>query len=285
VDVHSHTSASHDGRWRFDAERNRAWHRDAGFAAAYVTDHREYGGAEDGARGNPARAGSGTVLLPGIETRAGREHLNLLGARAADSLDRGGRLVVDRLRRLEARAGAARPLVVLTAPAFRPGGAAGSVAIDAIEVADGAPRGLAYSRVHRAEIGAAARKRGVALVAGSDLHGWGRTAAAWTVVRVPGWRALTPEQLDLAVRAALRHPESVRVVARTTVAPPVTLAAWLIAPVRVIWHLFAVAGAVERLAWLAWAWLLVVVGALVRRRGAARRGARAAEARRQLAAA
>ena len=32
----------------------------------------------------------------------------------------------------------------------------------------------------------------LALVAGSDNHGWGNTSSGWTLVRVPGWRDMSP---------------------------------------------------------------------------------------------
>jgi len=268
VDVHSHTSASHDGRWDFDAERNRAWHRAAGFDAAYITDHREYAGAEAAARGNPARAGLGTVLLPGVETRVGPEHVNVLGVRAADSIDANGWLDVRRLRRAHASTDADRPIILLTAPAARIDRMLAYIPIDAIEVVDGAPRGLSFTRVHGAEIRSAAERRGASVVAGSDLHGWGRTAAAWTVVRLPGWRAMTPERLDVALRTALRDPAAVSVVARTAPPPPFTLAAWLTAPAAIAWHLFASMTGAERVSWLAWTWAvwaLALVGARRRR--------------------
>ena len=254
LDVHSHTAASHDGRRGFDAEENRRWHAAAGFDAAYITDHREYAGAEAGARGNPAHAGDGTVLLPGIETRDGGEHVNVLGVVARDSVDVRGDLDLAALRRASARERGSPPLTLLTAPVRRLGALPASLPIDAVEAIDGAPRGLAFTRVRLPALVDLARRRGARLVAGSDLHGWGRTAAAWTVVRVPGWRALTPAALDVAVRGALRDPDAVRVVARTSPPPPLG-AAWIVAPAAVGWHMLAAATAAERGAWLLWAWI------------------------------
>jgi len=80
VDFHSHTSASHDGRTGFDAEQNREWHQSSGFNAAYITDHKTFGGALDAAERNPAVAGGGMTLLPGVELRDGDQHPILLGA-------------------------------------------------------------------------------------------------------------------------------------------------------------------------------------------------------------
>ena len=67
IDFHSHTKYSHDGRPDWTPADNRAWHRDAGFGAAYVTDHRTFDGARDAWANNPALAAEGVVLLPGIE--------------------------------------------------------------------------------------------------------------------------------------------------------------------------------------------------------------------------
>ena len=38
VDFHAHTKYSHDGRWNWEAEDVRRWHRKAGFDVAYVSD-------------------------------------------------------------------------------------------------------------------------------------------------------------------------------------------------------------------------------------------------------
>jgi hypothetical protein len=75
VDFHSHTEASHDGRPGFSAERNREWHRSAGFNVAYVSDHGTYAAVREALPRNPARAGDGTVLLPAFETRSSGQHL------------------------------------------------------------------------------------------------------------------------------------------------------------------------------------------------------------------
>ncbi|MEA2438781.1 MAG: hypothetical protein QOH76_205, partial [Thermoleophilaceae bacterium] len=40
IDFHAHTKYSHDGRPDWAPEDVRDWHRDAGYAAVYVTDHR-----------------------------------------------------------------------------------------------------------------------------------------------------------------------------------------------------------------------------------------------------
>ena len=43
----------------------------------------------------------------------------------------------------------------------------------------------------------------LAVLTGSDNHGWGRTAPAWSVLRIAGWRGMTPPELDIAIRRTI----------------------------------------------------------------------------------
>ena len=211
VDFHSHTNRSHDGRDGFTAARNRAWHEDGGFDAAYVTDHYTWAGVDDALPANPARAGERTVLLSGMEVRLRDRHVNLLGDRdryvfALDSTWH--HLDPDSIA--AARARGAPPATILYAipgpldaiVALGPGSPAGVVGV---ELSDGAPRGLEQAKAERAEILALADSLDLAVVAGSNQHGWGRTAAAWSVMRVPGWRDMSPGELGGAIEAALHR--------------------------------------------------------------------------------
>lgn len=260
VDVHSHTSVSHDGRPGFDAEANRRWHAAAGFAAAYITDHRYYDGAVAGALGNPRTAGEGTVLLPGIESAAPHSRVTILGARRAMNLDEDGRLDVARL------AGAPGVVIVLTTPAALTR-VPSTLPLNAVEVSDGAPRGLMFTRRLAPAIARFADSRGLVEVAGSNNHGWGRTATAWTVLRIPGWRALSPDSLDRAIRSTLLdRPGAVRVVARGSVAAPRSMAELLATPALVIWSIVTRLSTLERASWLAWAWAATALALFMRRR-------------------
>ena len=248
VDVHSHTAASHDGRTSFDAAASRRWHAAAGFAAAYVTDHRNFGGAIDGVRGNPARAGDGTVLLPGLESAVAHSRILILGARESMRLDHDGRADLEQL------AADTDLVVVLTTPASL-GRIPATMHLDAVESSDGAPRGLMFTRRLIPEIGRFARSRNLARVAGSNNHGWGRTASAWTVLRIPGWRLMSPDALDLAIRSTLRHPgSSVRVVARGSTPLPRSVGALVATPALIAWSVLTRLTLLERLSWLAWIW-------------------------------
>ncbi|NUQ21852.1 MAG: hypothetical protein HOQ09_12960 [Gemmatimonadaceae bacterium] len=261
VDVHSHTAASHDGRRGYDAEANRRWHAAAGFAAAYVTDHVDFSGAEAGMARNPARAGDGTVLLPGIESALPGAHVMVLGARRAMGVDHDGALDV-------ARIDSARGLITVLAFPARLGSVPPRLALDAVEGSDGAPRGLRFTRKHVVQIRDFAAAHHLVRVAGSNNHGWGRTAAAWTVLRIPGWRAMTPDSLDAAIRTTLRRGVGARVVLRAVVAPPASNALWIATPVLVAWDMLRRLSTSERLVWLVWIWGLVGLRALWRRRAA-----------------
>jgi len=289
IDFHSHTSASHDGRTWFTPERNREWHHAAGFDVAYVSDHFTFAGATAGVRANPPRAADGTVLLSAIECLEGGEHVNVLGVDSADYALFKGRYLAAAALDAAVAAGRPRPVVIQTIPGAlervpRPGMLA-VVPVAAIEIADAAPRGLSDGDRNRARILALADTLGLATVSGSDNHGWGRTAAAWSIMRVPGWRTLTPaalgDRIESTIRSDRRH--AVRVIERTrpiwpTDSPALGLSGWTSiasgAPRFVrdfLWQLSTTRSWPERISWLVWLW--AVAGFAIWRR--ARSGRRA----------
>lgn len=256
VDFHSHTNASPDTRRGFSPERNRAWHRAGGFDAAYISDHRSFIGAEAGQARNPARAGDGTVLLSAYEGRYRGTFEIFLSLTRADSVS-----LMDRRRHL--REGTLRSgrvpssVVVLPSPLVDVQAEArdGPPHIVAIEVSDGSPRGLAQSDRDRETIIRRADSLGIALVSGSNNHGWGRVVPAWTLVAVRDWRKLPPDSLGAAIEDAVRTSPgtAVRVVERRrpTFASPAALA--LTAPVAA-GQMFRTLTIPERLVWLVWIW-------------------------------
>ena len=286
VDFHSHTSLSHDGRWGFSAEANRAWHAAAGFNAAYITDHqspeswRLLAQMTEGAP-QPRHVQEGTIagadyptlsttLLPGIETAVPGAHVNLLGVGAAHAtLFRNDRnldtLAFDAVPLRE------RPVVLLTLPFDLTRSLARVPRVDAIEISDGSPRGLSFARANLSRIRALSDSLKVPLVASSNNHGWGATAVAWTAVRIEGWQALTPQQLEQGIRAALlERPSAVRVVERSAVASGVSSLAQLSIAPRLLLHIVRVVSPAERVAFVAWIWSVW----LWRRPGSAARGRR-----------
>ena len=274
VDFHAHTRASHDGRPDWTPEDVRAWHRNAGFDIAYVTDHRTFDGAREGWANNPTRGGDGTTLLPGIEVVWNGEHVNVLDA---DRMYRG--ILTETLRDIDERSLAMasalpgnEPVLIETLPGdpYRIVAAhgPGTPGVRAIEIIDGAPKGLGQGRRERASIVHLADSANLALVAGSNHHGWGRTAAGWTLMFLPQWRAGTPDALSAAIGRILRGGgrSSTRVVERyvadteSGIALPFTV-------LLVAWGMLRTLSGDERIVWLAWTFALYLLWRLRRSRG------------------
>ena len=259
IDFHSHTRFSHDGRPDWTPEDVRAWHRDAGFHVAYITDHRTFEGARDAWANNPARAGDGTLLLPGIEVVWRGEHVNVLDA---DRMYRG--LLNETLRDVDEKAltmasllTGAEPVLIETVPAdlskVVPAAGKGTAGVRAIEIVDGAPRGLGQTRSEHARIVQLADSFNLALVAGSNHHGWGHTAAGWTLMFLPQWRAVSADQLSNAISNVLRNGgrQSTRVVERYLADTDRGVALPLTVPL-VAWGMLRTLSSDERIVWLAW---------------------------------
>jgi hypothetical protein len=278
VDFHSHTEASHDGRAGFDAERNREWHSSSGFDAVYVTDHRTFDGVISGARRNPARAGDGTVLLPGVELRDGDEHPILIG--------------VDPMRMritspdwkeaaIEADGGPVPPMLLLSMPGnilrIPLSETSGPVRIAGVEISDGSPRGMAQAARDGEAIRALAGNLGIAIVSASDNHGWGRTAPAWSVMRIPGWRNLTPAALDIAIRRTIitQGSRAISVIARRTVATPANKVETTVAGAMVALVMVRTMSLADRLSWISWSWGLCFLSLRSARRNRSRTRIRA----------
>lgn len=260
VDIHSHTEHSHDSRAGFTAADNRAWHDRAGFHAVYVSDHRTWQGYDDAAPDNPARAGEGTVLLSAIEIKFAGKYASALGDESRyRSAVEGNDLDMDTMYRLYEATGI-RPTLVLTIPSSLDSVVASTpdtLGFVAVELSDASPKGLEQSRRDRARLLHMADSLDLALVAASNNHGWGRTAAAWTLMRIPGWRQLTPHQLGHAIERKL-HEDRRRAswVAERRVPwagnDPVALAGTV---PSITWNMFGGLSAAERVAWLVWAWV------------------------------
>jgi len=276
IDFHSHTRFSHDGRPDWTPEDVRAWHRDAGFNVAYITDHRTFEGARDGWANNPARAGDGTLLLPGIEVVWRGEHVNVLDA---DRMYHG--LLNETLRDVDEKAltiastlPGAEPVLIETAPGdlskMVAAAGRGTAGVRAIEVVDGAPRGLGQTRRERARIVQLADSFNLALVAGSDHHGWGHTAAGWTLMFLPQWRAMSDDQLSKDISTIIRNTgrRATRVVERYVADTETGVALPLTVPL-VGWGMLRALSSDERIVWLAWALAIYLIRRAV---GARRRG-------------
>lgn len=274
VDFHTHTRYSHDGRAGWTASDVRDWHTDAGFNAAYITDHASFDGAMEGIALDTTVAGQGTILLPGLEVFYHGEHVNILnaglryrGLTAADlrEIDDQSLEMLSLIQGLE-------PVLIETIPGnlskLIPAHGTGTPGVRAIEIVDGSPRGMSQTRRDHTLIVQLADSLNLALVAGSDNHGWGHTAPGWTLTRVTGWRGFSPDGLARAIETNIRvgGRASTHVVERTTTSvSPVALAATL---PMVVWTVLRTLSTGERVAWLVWIWAALLIVTLIRSRSA-----------------
>jgi hypothetical protein len=271
VDFHAHTKYSHDGRWNWDVDDVRRWHRKAGFDVAYISDHRTFDGAREGWANNPTQSGTETLLLPAIEVVWKGEHVNVLDA---DRMYRGIidaplRDVDDEALRLASLVPGNEPVLIETIPGdlskVITAKGSGAPGVRAIELIDGSPRGLGQGRRQRARILDIADSANVALVAGSDHHGWGQTAAGWTLLLIPDWRAAPPEEVSRVISSTLRSGGRgstkvvERYVANTDEAALVPFTVPLVA-----WGMFRTLSTDERVVWIAWIAALLLLSRVPR---------------------
>ena len=264
IDVHSHTKYSHDGRLGWTEDDVRNWHRAAGYDIAYITDHATFEGAERGIAANPRLAGEGTMILQGLEAFYKGEHVNVLGAgRRYQGLTTPDLKSVDEQSlALASLLQATSPVLIETIPGKLdrvPAASDTAPGVRAIEIVDGSPRGLTQGRRDRARILHIADSLNLALVAGSDNHGWGKTAPGWTLMRIPGWRGMTTDSLSSRIEEILRlgRREATRVVERRAAPGASAIQVVFAAPV-VAWGMFAMLSPDERVAWIIWAWAIVI---------------------------
>jgi len=272
IDFHSHTAHSHDGWSLFSAARDRSWHEAGGFDVAYVTDHYTWAGVEEARPANPARVGERTALLAGAEIRIHRRPTNVLGERARYRWALGPDTIYMEPDSLRAHAGdpGPPPTLLYTMPGqlqyvvpftdTDPSGVVG------IEISDGSPRGLEQTKGERADIIALADSFDLALVAAANLHGWGRTVAAWSVLRLPGWQEMTPEEVAAAIERELhgaRRGFGAVVERRMPYHGGDSLAQALTLP-WLTWEHFRMLSGPERISWALW--LAIWVGFAFARR-------------------
>lgn len=283
VDFHSHTNASWDGVKRFTPEANRAWHRDAGFDVAYISDHATVAGALRGMARNPQVAGTDVVLLPAVEERFGGEHIIALGIRPDRDVHADGewRMPAGVPARVPAHvstrananesgdAEADEPLLTLTIPGTVrnvPASARPVLSqLRAIELEDASPKGIDQIQREQGRVMALSDSLDLAVISGSDNHGWGSTAAAWSVLHIPNWRTMSPVVLDAAIRHTIeterRH--AVQVLMRRTPNPGASIGLLALTPIAVPVNYLRTLSWPERMSWLAWIWAAWCVTTLV----------------------
>ena len=274
IDFHSHTRFSHDGRADWSSSDLRAWHAAAGFNVAYVTDHATLDGVTEAIAMDSTVAGQGTTLLPGLEVFYHGEHVNLLnaglrykGLTTADYRD-----LDDKALGLASLITGLEPILIETIPGelshMIPATGRGVPGVRAIEIVDGSPRGMSQTRRDHDRIVQLADSLHLALVAGSDNHGWGKTAPGWTMMRLPGWRGYPPAELASEIENVIRVAGrgATHVVERTTASvSPIAVALTLPA---VAWTVSRTLSPNERLAWFFWIWVPWSLAWFIRRAAA-----------------
>lgn len=265
LDFHSHTKYSHDGRAGWSEEDLRDWEQRAGVDAAYVTDHRTFEGAERGMAGNPAQAGQGTMLLQGLEAFYKGEHVNVLsaGRRFRGIASKDLKDIDEEAFRMASLIVPTSPIAIETLPGNLskvPAETDSTAGVAAIEIVDGSPRGLTQTRRERAKIVRIADSLNLALVTGSDNHGWGQAAPAWTLMRIPGWRGMSGDSLARVIEDYLRAGRrgATRPIERTIASGNSPIAIIFSAPL-VVWRMFTTLGPDERVMWLLWTWAIVLL--------------------------
>lgn len=272
IDFHSHTTASHDGHQ--SVQRLREWHRRAGYDVAYVTDHAAVSEAERGMADNPATASGGLVLLLGVEASWSGEHVSvpnaqrvykgILSANLAD-IDTAG-------LRLAGFVPGREPVVIWNHPrkldALPLAAGRGTMGVRAIEIVNGAPKDIGRLRAGRQEIVAMAQQRDLALVSGSDNHGFGWATPGWSVMLMPGWRGAAPDAIGLKIEQVIREGgfRATHVVERRVADPGASGVRTAASIVTVPYTMLTTLSNDERGWWLAWTWGVWLAVRFIRRR-------------------
>ncbi|MDQ2890573.1 MAG: hypothetical protein M3R65_08480 [Gemmatimonadota bacterium] len=273
IDFHSHTNFSWDARQWFTARRNREWHRAAGYNVAYVSDHRSLDGARIAMTRNPARAGDGVTLLPALEARDQYQHVIAIGIDTTFAFDPKGDWH-DPPRDSALAITASAPILILTVPGnlsmLPQNELRGYARLYAVELSDGAPKGIGVLQQRRADILKFADTLNLALVAGSDNHGWGRTAAGWSVMRIPRWTTMRAPELDSTIQRVIRidRRHAVRVYVRDSPNPGNSVIAAAFTVPLVIWRVLVDLDWPERISWLGWIVLIASIAIMPMSRAA-----------------
>ncbi|MEI8190372.1 MAG: hypothetical protein WCI75_11705, partial [candidate division NC10 bacterium] len=227
LDFHSHTNRSHDGRSSFSSRRNMEWHRQAGFSAAFITDHNVItASAEARQISREEHAATGYRSLFGEEVSLYKAHIVALAPKEwiynrpyDGDIDGLRRFLGDCGKRFDA-------LCVLSLPEYwlRHWGELDKLVdwgAKGIEIVNSAPKGLDFPAEKRRQVVELCRRRNLFMDGATDNHGWSRAAYVWNVMRIPAQAAMGPDELEKAVSLTLRRDgfSAVRVVTRVKHAP------------------------------------------------------------------
>jgi hypothetical protein len=268
LDVHSHTALSHDGRRGFGAAQNAAWHRRAGFDAAFVTDHNVFGATH---LWRLDAAGHLPRLLDGEELSLSGLHLVVLGTMGEianqpydASWDSTGVLI----RRLAADS----LYLIASLPEYwehhwgAPLGELTTWGVDGFEIWTESPRAMDIPEVDRRAVIARCRLENRTMFGATDMHGFGNAATVWNLVRLPLWHSANDTAL---ARALIRRFRSGGAAANQVVAlrrwlPESRLGSAASVPVNLV-MLLRTASRPHAALLVAWIWLVALAASRRRR--------------------
>jgi hypothetical protein len=263
VDSHSHTSASGDARRGFSVEATRDWHRRAGYDVVVITDHATVAGAERGLANNTASGLDDPMVVQGIEATWAGEHVSVLGAQRTYTgmLTANLRDVDPDALRLVSLVASREPIVVWHHPRelsrLAPAAGPSTAGVRAVEIANGSPDNMDDVKPKRAQIVALAQRHNLMLTTGSDNHGWGYAAPAWTIMRPTVWRGLSSDELALTLERVIRAAGvgGSRTVERT-IPYPAGSAGLALTVASVPLSMLRALSTDERVMWLVWIWAI-----------------------------
>lgn len=263
VDFHSHSSISWDGLKSFTPEKNASWHEAAGFDASFITDHNIWDQSKD------PRPSKSHLSLRGEELSLFQSHIVLLGPRSAvdPALYGGG---VDGVRRLLGEAKRQGWVTIMSLPEYwkYPWGEAlaemPSWGLSGFEIVNATPKGLEFPESERGRVLELCRRFNVFAAGATDIHGYGRAACVWNLMRLPGWRAASADERRRMLLDALSRGGygAVRVVRRNRPAEASGWAIWLDAP-RALWAMFCAFTGVQKIITFVWLWLWPLLGLII----------------------
>ncbi len=241
-DSHSHTSFSWDGRKAFTPEKNLEWHHEAGFHAAFITDHNRVDGVSRAKINFDAQGRQGTIPLSGEEVSLQNCHLAVIGNAyeisnsTYDGSIPGTHKFLSVMKSSHALVIASLPEYWFyqwkTKPFFINWG------IHGFELINSPPVSMDFPPSMRSEILALCREKHLIMTGVTDNHGWGSTVYVWNVTRLPGWRALSREKLDTVLIEHLRKEKdnANQIFVRVKAEPKDNLLWLAVDPLRQFWE-------------------------------------------------
>lgn len=273
IDFHSHTKFSHDGRKSFSADDNCRWHWRQGFDAAFISDHNVNVAAQQGkVHSRLDWRQTGYRSLEGDEASLYETHLCVLAPHKwVNNMPYDGdfalipRFIADMHKR--------GYLITANLPEYwrfhwkEARMDFLSWKVDGFEIVNSAPRSLDFPLALRRQIIEHCRQNHLFLTGVSDSHGWGYATAVWSVMRIPNWRAMDPDQLEQAILATLRAKtfDAVQVIEPVKFRPQTALEL-AVSPVADGWVYLRSLGWERALSWIAWIWLITGMSWLCGRR-------------------